>query len=74
MLDEAGNIIGLSVAGFVDREGSSLSGLNLFVPVAGALEALDITYEPRKWSSPLDIESGKAHVSSGQKKQGMGKL
>ncbi len=48
LLDEAGNIIGLSVAGFTDDEGAALSGLNLFVPIAEALKALDIEYEQQK--------------------------
>lgn len=44
LLDAFGNIIGLSVAGYIDGEGASLSGLNLFVPVGEALETLDIAY------------------------------
>jgi S1-C subfamily serine protease len=42
LLDAHGNIIGLSVAGYADENGNSLSGLNLFIPIGDALDRLDI--------------------------------
>lgn len=38
LLDERGNVVGISVQGFV--EGGSMAGLNLFIPVTEALESL----------------------------------
>ncbi len=42
LLDEYGNIIGLSVAGMYQKIGESDSGLNLFIPIEDALKHLDI--------------------------------
>ena len=44
LLDDFGNVIGLSVAGYV-RGDADVSGLNLFIPIGAALEALDIDLE-----------------------------
>jgi serine protease Do len=41
LLDSSGNIIGLCVAGY-GSGGQDLAGLNLFIPIKDALEALDI--------------------------------
>ncbi len=45
LLDEDGNIIGLSVAGYQNRS-AALSGLNLFIPIEDALEELHISIVP----------------------------
>lgn len=42
LLDEYGNIIGLSVAGMYQKIGESDSGLNLFIPIEDALNQLNI--------------------------------
>ena len=42
MYDEFGNIIGISVRGYINSPGSDLSGLNEFIPIASALDFLDI--------------------------------
>jgi len=42
LLDEYGNIIGISVIGLYMNEGKRGIGLNLFVPIGEALERLDI--------------------------------
>lgn len=43
LIDAHGNIVGLSVSGFtVDDDAETLGGLNNFVPIADALEELDI--------------------------------
>ena len=42
LLDEYGNIIGLSVAGMYQKIGESDSGLNLFIPIEDALNHLKI--------------------------------
>jgi serine protease Do len=44
LIDAQGNIVGLTVSGW-ERGGVSLSGLNNFVPIADALEKLDIFYK-----------------------------
>lgn len=41
LLDASGNIIGLCVAGY-GSGGQDLAGLNLFIPIKDALEALDV--------------------------------
>ncbi|MCB1530283.1 MAG: trypsin-like peptidase domain-containing protein [Rhodospirillales bacterium] len=45
LLDANGNIIGISVSGYIDREGKDLSGLNNFIPIGQALEKLGITLD-----------------------------
>ncbi len=42
LLDASGNIIGLCVAGYAGGGGQDLAGLNLFIPIADALAALDV--------------------------------
>jgi S1-C subfamily serine protease len=42
LMDAHGNIIGICVAGLYAEIGEGDSGLNLFIPIQGALEALDI--------------------------------
>lgn len=44
LLDAQGNVIGLSVAGYIEGS-TNLAGLNLFIPIADALEHLDIGYK-----------------------------
>jgi serine protease Do len=44
LLDANGNIVGLSVAGINNSSGDSVGGLNFFVPIAVALDRLDIEY------------------------------
>lgn len=43
LLDNNGNIIGMAVAGYASDSGS-LAGLNLFIPISDALDALDISF------------------------------
>lgn len=43
MLDRHGNVIGITVAGFVNDQGGE-ANLNLFIPVADALEKLNIGF------------------------------
>ena len=43
LLDENGNIIGVTVSGYFDDSAKSSVGLNFFIPIADALEKLDIT-------------------------------
>ena len=44
LFDGKGNIVGISVAGLYMHEGKRSSDLNLFIPVAEALERLNIQY------------------------------
>ncbi|MCF8495259.1 MAG: serine protease [Alphaproteobacteria bacterium] len=44
LIDEFGNVVGLTVSGWKDQE-QALSGLNNFIPIKDALEALDIEFE-----------------------------
>jgi len=57
LLDEHGNIIGLSVSGYV-KGSESLSGLNNFIPIESALEKLDIeiTPDPASAGEPVDLK------------------
>lgn len=41
LLDGRGNVVGLSVSGILENDGSA-SGMNLFIPIASALEALHV--------------------------------
>ncbi len=45
MMDGAGNVIGIAVAGMTDGTGKSASGLNLFIPISEALSVMDIELE-----------------------------
>ena len=54
VLDEYGNIIGLSVSGYIDNNGP-LSGLNSFIPIASALESLGITLDARTKTMPVEL-------------------
>lgn len=45
LLDENGNIIGMSVAGYFVAGDDTLGGLNLFIPIGDALKKLDIALE-----------------------------
>ena len=47
LLDQYGNIAGLSVAGYGAGENSTGIGLNLFVPIGEALEKLNVSSMPR---------------------------
>ncbi len=44
LMDSSGNVVGITYAGYSDSAYSS--GLNLFVPIADALETLNITLDP----------------------------
>jgi S1-C subfamily serine protease len=47
LVDEMGNIVGLSVRGYShsNENGTSVGiGLNLFIPIAEALDVLDVSY------------------------------
>lgn len=44
LLDRAGNIIGISAAGYSDGMTSANTGLNLFIPIGEALSELSITH------------------------------
>lgn len=52
LLDQNGNIIGLAVAGYV-RGGQDLAGLYLFIPIADALEKLNIVISEINLTSEL---------------------
>jgi len=55
LLDEFGNIIGISVAGFKIAP-DTLGGLNTFIPINHALEVLDISLQTGgKTNSPLTL-------------------
>lgn len=43
LLDQAGNIVGISVAGYTDGVSSVNTGLNLFIPMGEALSSLSIS-------------------------------
>lgn len=43
LLDEYGNIVGVSVLGYQEQDSVTGVGLNFFIPIAEALRALDIT-------------------------------
>jgi serine protease Do len=45
LLDENGNIIGMSVAGYFVAGEDTLGGLNLFIPIGEALKKLDISLD-----------------------------
>ena len=45
LVDEYGNLVGITVEGFVTGESPSGIGLNLFIPIQEALDVLDISYE-----------------------------
>lgn len=47
LYDENGNIVGICVSGFVNESGA-LSGLNNFIPIASALDFLDIAPPPSR--------------------------
>ena len=44
LLDEYGNIIGITAEGYIDTETSFGNGLNLFIPIREALDTLGIAY------------------------------
>lgn len=48
LVDRHGNVVGITVAGFAMGAGKRSSGLNVFIPIADALEHLDIAVaDPR---------------------------
>ncbi len=42
LYNKNGQVIGLSVSGFINRDGDPLSGLNWFIPIEDALNKLDV--------------------------------
>lgn len=54
LLDEYGNIVGLSVSGYSDEQNFS-TGLNFFIPITEALRALDIAVSD-KLPAPYQVE------------------
>ena len=44
LIDKFGNVIGITVSGYIDNSGT-LAGLNNFIPIGDALEKLDIIIE-----------------------------
>ncbi len=54
LLDKNGNIIGLTVSGFVFGEDRANSNLNLFIPIGDALKKLNINVDTND-NSPLNI-------------------
>lgn len=54
LLDEFGNVIGISVSSYVDGNGR-LSGLNDFIPIGDGLERLNISIEANKEFTPIGL-------------------
>lgn len=52
LLDAYGNIIGVTVSGYSGTDPNASIGLNFFVPIADALEKLDISISGEDQSSP----------------------
>lgn len=44
LVDRSGNVVGLTVAGVLDRSGRMAAGLNLFIPIDDALKRLNLRY------------------------------
>jgi S1-C subfamily serine protease len=42
MFNDKGEVIGVSILGFINRQGHDLAGLNWFIPIEDALDKLDI--------------------------------
>lgn len=55
LLDEYGNVIGITVSSYIDGNGS-LSGLNNFIPIIDALEKLDITANKETEFKPIGLD------------------
>lgn len=54
LLDESGNVIGITVSQYVGADGG-LSGLNNFIPIAEALEELGITVDAHSSHAPIQL-------------------
>lgn len=55
LVDASGNLVGMTVAGYIDANGADLAGLSLFIPIMEAMAGLDIQIEDR----PVDYRAAK---------------